>query len=85
MGQSSLGESDYTALILGLRRRMSAGLAFNVNYTLAEANSTIGSSVDQLNANNIQEAELLYDDPRVYGPTSPPTRGTPVRFPQSGR
>ena len=69
-GAVSLGESDYTALILGLRRRLSAGFAFNVNYTLAEANSTIGSSVDQLNANNIQEAELLYDDPRVYGPTS---------------
>jgi outer membrane receptor protein involved in Fe transport len=67
---TSLGESEYTALILGLRRRMSNGLQFNVNYTLAEANSTIGSSVDQLNANNIQEAELLYDDPRVFGPTS---------------
>jgi hypothetical protein len=66
----SLGKSEYTALIVGLRRRMSAGLGFNVNYTLAEAKSTIGSSVDQLNANNVQEAELLYDDPRVFGPTS---------------
>ena len=66
----SLGESEYTALILGLRRRMSNGLQFNVNYTLAEAKSTIGTSVDQLNSNNIQEAELLYDDPRVFGPTS---------------
>ena len=66
----SLGESEYTALILGLRRRLSAGFQFNVNYTLAEAKSDIGTGVDQLNSNNIQEAELLYDDPRVYGPTS---------------
>ncbi len=26
--------------------------------------------MDELNANNLQDATLLYDDPKVYGPTS---------------
>ena len=40
------------------------------SYTLGDAKSTIGTAVDELNANNLQEAELLYDDPRVFGPTT---------------
>ena len=66
----SRGKSEYTALILGLKRRMTNGIDFTASYTLAEANSTIGTAGDELNSNNLQEAELLYDDPRVLGPTS---------------
>jgi hypothetical protein len=66
----SAGESKYTALILGLKRRMLNNLDYTVTYTLAEAKSQIGTAADELNANNLQDAELLYEDPRVYGPTS---------------
>ena len=66
----SRGKSEYTALILGVRRRMLNGIDFSATYTLSEANSTIGTAGDELNSNNLQEAELLYDDPRVFGPTS---------------
>ena len=37
---------------------------------MANAKSTIGTAADELNANNLQDAKLLYDDPRVFGPTS---------------
>jgi len=67
---TSFGESQYTALILGFKRRMTNGLDFTGTYTLAEAKSTVGTAADELNSNNLQEAELLYDDPRVFGPTS---------------
>ena len=46
------------------------GFDFAATYTLAEAKSTIGTAADELNANNLQDAKLLYDDPRVFGPTS---------------
>jgi hypothetical protein len=65
----SQGKSEYTALIMGLKRRMLNGIDFTANYTLAEAKSNIGTAVDELNSNNLQNAELLYDDPAVYGPT----------------
>lgn len=66
----SRGESEYTALITGIRRRMYQGLDFSATYTLGEARSNIGTAVDELNSNNLQNAELLYDDPKAYGPTS---------------
>jgi hypothetical protein len=66
----SAGKSEYTALILGFKRRMTRGFDATATYTLGEANSTIGTASDELNSNNLQEAELLYDDPRVFGPTS---------------
>ena len=66
----SAGKSEYTALITGLRRRMMGNFDFGITYTLAEARSTIGTAADELNANNMQDAKLLYDDPRVFGPTS---------------
>ena len=66
----SRGKSEYTALIMGIRRRMSNGFDFSASYTLGEAKSTIGTAGDELNSNNMQEAEQLYDDPRVFGPTS---------------
>lgn len=66
----SAGKSKYTALITGIKRRMTNGFDFTASYTLAEAKSTIGTAADELNANNLQDAKLLYDDPRVFGPTS---------------
>jgi hypothetical protein len=66
----SAAESKYTALITGLKRRMTNNLDFSATYTLAEAKSQIGTAADELNSNNLQDATLLYDDPRVYGPTS---------------
>jgi hypothetical protein len=66
----SRGRSEYTALIFGLKRRMIRNLDYTVTYTLAKARSTIGTAADELNSNNLQNAELLYDDPKVFGPTS---------------
>ncbi len=67
---SSFGSSEYRAMIVGFKRRMHKGIDFTATYTLQEATSNIGSAVDELNANNLQDAYLLYDDPRVDGPTS---------------
>ncbi len=53
-----------------MKRRLLNGFDFAATYTLAEAKSTIGTAADELNANNLQDAKLLYDDPRVFGPTS---------------
>jgi len=66
---SSLGRSDYKAMIVGLKRRMNRGFDFTATYTLAKGKSNVGDAVDELNSNNIQDANLLYDDPRTYGPT----------------
>jgi hypothetical protein len=67
---SSFGASEYQAMILGFKRRMLNGIDLTATYTLQKATSNIGSAVDELNANNLQDAFLLYDDPRVDGPTS---------------
>ncbi len=82
----SLGESEYTALILGLRRRMSNGLQFNVNYTLAEAKS------DDWHVCRSAEFATTFRKPSCSTTTrgcsvrrARPTRGTPVPSPQSGR
>ena len=66
----SRGESKYTALITGVKRRLTNNFDYSATYTLAEARSQIGTAADELNANLLQDATLLYDDPRVYGPTS---------------
>lgn len=63
-------KSDYTALITGFKRRMTNNLDLTATYTLAKANSQIGTAADELNANNLQDARLLYEDDRVNGPTS---------------
>ena len=65
----SVGESEYTALILGLRKRLSKGVDFTVGYTLANAKSTIGTAVDQLNTANIQDPNNPFDAPVQNGPT----------------
>ena len=66
----SAGKSEYTALITGFKRRMSNNLGLTATYTLAKAKSQIGTASDELNANLLQDAALLYDDDRVFGPTS---------------
>jgi outer membrane receptor protein involved in Fe transport len=66
----SQGRSEYQAGIFGFKRRMSNGIDFSASYTLAKARSTIGTATDELNANNLQDASLLYTDPQVFGPTS---------------
>jgi outer membrane receptor protein involved in Fe transport len=67
---SSFGSSEYQAMILGYKKRMTHGFDLTATYTLQKAHSTIGTAVDELNSNNLQDAVLLYDDPRVDGPTS---------------
>jgi len=66
----SQGKSQYTAGIFGFKRRMTRGIDFTASYTLAQAKSVIGTAADELNSNNLQDATLLYDDPKVFGPTS---------------
>jgi len=67
---SSYAKSDYQAMIVGYKKRMSNGFDLTGGYTLAKGHSTVGTAVDELNVNNLQDATLLYDDPRVDGPTS---------------
>jgi len=66
----SVGKSEYDALIIGLRRRFSRGVAFTAGYTLARALSTIGAGVDQLNTNNVQDPNNPFDAPVQFGPTT---------------
>jgi len=66
----SAGRSEYRAAIVGVKRRMAHGLDASATYTLASARGTAGTAVDELNANSLQDPVLLYDDPRVMGPTS---------------
>ncbi len=66
----SQAKSEYTAGIFGVKRRLSNGIDFTATYTLAKAKSQIGTAADELNANLLQDATLLYDDPKVFGPTS---------------
>ena len=67
-GGISQAKSEYTAGIFGLKRRMSKGFDLTVNYTLSSAKSHLGNGTDELNQSNLQDATLLFDDPRVYGP-----------------
>jgi hypothetical protein len=64
----SRGESEYNAMILSLRKRLSRGMDFSVNYTLQKGVSTIGSAADELNTANIQDPNNPFDDPRQLGP-----------------
>ena len=66
----SVGESEYTALILGLRKRLSKGVDFTIGYTAARALSTIGTAVDQLNTANIQDPNNPFDAPVQNGPAT---------------
>ncbi|MEN3337119.1 MAG: hypothetical protein V7647_795 [Acidobacteriota bacterium] len=48
-------ESLYNGLILGLRRRMTAGLDLAASYTLGSATSNMGTASDELDANYVQD------------------------------
>lgn len=67
-GGISQAESDYTAGIFGLKRRMSKGFDLTLNYTLSSAKSNLGNGTDELNQSNLQDATRLFDDPRTFGP-----------------
>jgi len=64
----SRGISQYDALILSAKRRLSKGIDYNVSYTLSRGLSNIGDSSDALDADLIQDATHPFDDPRVFGP-----------------
>jgi hypothetical protein len=66
----SQGKSEYTAGIFGFKRRMTRGIDFTATYTLAQGKSVLGTAADELNSNLLQDATLLYTDPRVNGPNS---------------
>jgi hypothetical protein len=66
----SRGKSDYNAMILSLRRRMTNGIDFSANYTLQKGVSTIGAAADELNTANIQDPNNPFDDPRQFGPNA---------------
>src|SRR5262245_17346859 len=66
----SVGKSEYEAMIISLRRRLSKGFDFTAGYTLGRALSSIGSAVDQLNVNNIQDPRNPFDAPVQFGPTT---------------
>jgi carboxypeptidase family protein/TonB-dependent receptor-like protein len=66
----SRGKSQYDALIISARRRLSKGVDFNASYTLSKALSNIGASSDALDASLIQNALNPFDDPRVLGPNN---------------
>ena len=58
----SKGFSDYNALIIGLRRRMTNGLDATASYTLANATSIIGTANDELDQNFIQDVSRPFAD-----------------------
>ena len=66
----SVGKSEYDALIIGLRRRMTHGVDFTIGYTLARSLSNIGTAVDQLNTANIQDPNNPFEAPVQFGPTT---------------
>jgi hypothetical protein len=66
---TSTGKSEYDALIIGLRRRFSKGVAFTAGYSLSRSLSNIGVGVDQLNTANIQDPNNPFDAPVQFGPT----------------
>ena len=74
--RSAAARSEYNALILGGRRRLSHGVDFTGSYTLSRGNSTIGTAGDELNTANIQDPNNPFDDPRQLGPNRRPTRAT---------
>jgi hypothetical protein len=66
----SRGKSEYNALILSVRRRMSRGIDFTSSYTLSRGLSTIGNASDELNTANIQNPDNPFDNPVQLGPNA---------------
>ena len=67
---ADVGRSEYEALIVSGRRRLSKGVDFTASYTLARARSNVGTAVDQLNTANIQDPNDPFDAPVQFGPTT---------------
>jgi hypothetical protein len=67
---TSNGKSEYDALILSVRRRLSKGVDFTASYTASRSLSNIGTAVDQLNTANIQDPNNPFDAPVQFGPTT---------------
>jgi hypothetical protein len=61
-------KSEYNALILALRKRLSHGFDYTASYTLSKGTSNIGNASDELNTANIQDPNNPFDDPRQFGP-----------------
>jgi len=64
----SRGRSRYNALIVSARRRLSKGVDYSASYTLSSGMSNIGNSADELNVNNIIDANDPFDAPVQFGP-----------------
>jgi hypothetical protein len=64
----SRGKSEYNAMILSVRRRLSKGIDYSASYTLQKGRSNIGNAADELNTANIQDPNNPFDDPRQFGP-----------------
>jgi hypothetical protein len=64
----SAGASQYDALILAVRRRLSRGFDVNASYTLAKATSNVGPASDDLDQNLVQDISDPFG-PVQDGPT----------------
>ena len=64
----SRGRSQYNALIVSARRRLSRGIDVNASYTLSRSLSTIGAASDETNTANIQDPDHPFDNPVQFGP-----------------
>ena len=64
----SNGQSTYNAMILAVRRRMSAGIDVSASYTLSNSISNIGGASDELNNANIQDPNNPFAAPAQMGP-----------------
>jgi outer membrane receptor protein involved in Fe transport len=58
----SQGSSEYNALILAMRRRMSSGFDLSASYTLAKATSDVGTASDEIAQNLIQDISDPFAD-----------------------
>jgi outer membrane receptor protein involved in Fe transport len=65
----STGESRYTGVNLGLRRRHQNGWSYNAWYSLSSAKSTTGNASDELDSNNIQNIQDPFGDVQ-FGPSA---------------
>jgi hypothetical protein len=65
----SKGRSEYHALIVGLRRRMSHGVDLNTAYTLSKATSDVGTAYDEIAQNLIQDVAEPFS-PEQMAPSS---------------
>lgn len=66
----SRGKSEYNALILSGRRRLSRGVDFTAAYTLSKGTSNIGNASDENNPANIQDSSNPFDAPVQFGPNA---------------